>query len=80
MNPKKKDREVGFKKLKEGETGNLLKYLRDPKFPKPALTALVVFKRVKLEEVRKEQPHLLMIQMLRLVNEEWELMSGKERS
>ncbi len=33
-----------------------------------------------MEEVRKEQPHLLMIQMLRLVNEEWELMSGKERS
>ena len=54
--------------------------MRDPKFPKPVLTAFVFFKRERMEEVRKEQPHLLMIQMLRLVNEEWELMSGKERS
>ena len=56
-----------------------MKYLRDPRFPKLALTAFVVFKKERIVEVRKEQPHLLAIQMLRLINEEWELMSGKER-
>ncbi len=51
---KKKEKGEGSKKIRGEESGNLLKWLRDPNFPKPALTGFVIFKKIRILEVKRD--------------------------